>query len=338
MGVRIGWLGQRAEVALQVASVAAAAGAEVVVADPDGGGPEAATGSGVDLVLVDGGCGAAPGSWQGWRPSPARRRPGAVVVHLAGEAAPALATADALQAEHVVELPRGETWLADLVRTDRPPGVLGVLGSVGGAGTSTVAVACAAAAGAGSLLVDADPWSPGLDLPLGIPEDAGGRWSAVPDTAEPLVGESLRAALPVVRGVTVATGPMPRPAGGRIAGVVRVGRHEFARTVVDCGRDAGAIGWQRGDAAVVVTPATLGGVVGARRLLDELPVDRVVLAIRPTGWLSARDVADQLGVQRHLAVPRLARAGELADCADLLSGRTGRALLRLGSRVWGAVA
>jgi hypothetical protein len=207
---------------------------------------------------------------------------------------------------------------------------------VGGAGGTTAAIACAAAVGTDCLLVDADPWSAGVDLALGIDDPAAGRWPAVPDTTQPLVAESLRVALPTLHGITLVTGGLPDPPGARIGAVIGVGRRDFARTVVDCGRQAHPDAVGPGDAAVIVTPATLAGVVGSRRILERLPTGHVTLAIRASGWLPPRQVAEQLGIGRFVEIPGLARVAELAECGDLLTGRTGRALRRLGARIWGA--
>ncbi|MGB7980925.1 MAG: hypothetical protein WCF36_09065, partial [Candidatus Nanopelagicales bacterium] len=86
-----------------------------------------------------------------------------------------------------------------------------------------------------------------------------------------------------------------------------------------------------------VLPATVAGVVAARRALCGLPVDDVLFLVRPSGWLPVAEVARQLGPGRVLEIPRLPRAAELADCGDLLSGRTGRSLRRLGAQVWAAI-
>jgi DNA-binding transcriptional ArsR family regulator len=201
------------------------------------------------------------------------------------------------------------------------------------------------------LLVDADPDSPGLDLPLGIPEGSGVRWSQIPDTADPLDPGSLRAALPEVGQVAVVTGsglgsdsvPCPDPVcahvPGRVQGVMGAGRAEFARTVVDAGRGSLARGLLGpGDAVALVLPATLAGVVAGRRVLAALPTQQVVVLLRPSDWLPASEMAEQLGVPVSLEVPRLGRAAELADCGDLLSGRTGRALRSLGAQVWAQLA
>ncbi len=382
MGVQVGLVGQRADLAVEVAALAARADASVAalglaeVAHAVGGVLAQAP---VDLVLVDvavlatggpealgvmlGMAGGGHGNGQaahgeplvvtGDAPRAGARRTAAPVVVLcrAGEGPAAREAAVALGCAHVVELPLGAPWLVSQLAPQRGSAVLGVVGAVGGVGATTVAIACALGAGPDCLLVDADPDSPGLDLPLGIPEGQGVRWSAIPDSPDPLDPSSLRSALPQVGGVRVVTGsgiesglaagtgPLGAPGRGRVAGVLGVGRAEFAHTVVDAGRgrvSPGLIGPR--DAVALVLPATLAGVVAGRRVLADLTAGQVVVLLRPTGWLPADEVAEQLGVPVALEIPRLRRAAELADCGDLLSGRTGRALRTLGEQVWGHLA
>lgn len=372
MVVRIGLVGQRADLALEVASLASRAGAAVLAMDPaEGRGAVTGPGSAeqVDLILVDvawaeaarpGAPEVAGARYQPAAPSwcasrgilvpPAGSRPPVVVVCHVGETAWARDAAAALGGSHVVELPLGAPWLVSQLVPEPGAPVLAVVGAVGGVGASTVSIACAVGAGADCLLVDADPDSAGLDLPLGIPEGAGVRWPGIPDSPNPLDPGSLRAALPAVERVCVVTGGVrndrdvgalgaDEPGVGRLAGVLGVGRVEFGRTVVDAGRGALATGvLGPGDAVVLVLPATLAGVVAGRRVLDRFPDQQVVALLRPTGWLPADEVAEQLGVPVALEVPRLRQAAELADCGDLLSGRTGRALRSLGEQVWGQLA
>ncbi len=275
-----------------------------------------------------------------------------IVLCRAGEGAWARESAAAWGCSHVVELPTGSPWLGAQLAPQRRSALLGVVGGVGGIGATTVAIACAVGAGDDCLLVDADPDSSGLDLPLGIAEGAGVRWSEIPDSAEPLDPGLLRSALPQVGQVAVVTGSgvglgwgvasgasALGPGAGRMAGVLGVGRAEYGRTVVDAGRGrlpAGLLG--PGDAVALVLPATLAGVVAGKRLLGGLASQRVVVLLRPTGWVPADEVAEQLGVPAVLEIPRLRRAAELAECGDLLSGRTGRALRILGERIWEQVA
>ena len=352
MAVRIGLVGRRADLAVEVTSLAARVGAVVVSLEAsDAGSPAPGAGvpDSVDLRLLD--VDTAEGAdvpWVG-----AHGVPTAVICR-ADEVAAAQAAADRLGCEHVVELPLGAAWLEGHLAVPTGSGLLGVVGAVGGVGTTTVAIACAVAAGRGSLLVDADPDSPGLDLALGIAEGRGVRWPEIPDSAAPLDAGSLRAALPQVAGITVVTGPAPEthpsgtrpgtaglhvpgggPTAGQLAGVLGVGRAEFPRTVVDLGRGAGTsrlVGPP--DTAALVVPASLAGVVSGRRMLERLDVEHVVVMVRPSGWLPTTDVAEQLGIDRALEIPNLRRVAEMADCGDLLAGRTGRALRELGEQVW----
>ena len=342
MGVRIGLVGRRADLAVEVASLAARVGAVVVsleTIDAGSTAPGGPTREGVDLLLLDADtAGGARAPFVG-----PHRVPMAVICR-ADEVQAAQAAADRLACQHVVELPLGAAWLEEHVAAPTGSGLLGVVGAVGGVGATTVAIACAMAAGPGSLLVDADPDSPGLDLALGIAEGKGVRWPQIPDSVAPLDAESLRAALPHIAGVTVVTGPGtgdPRTAGGgptagQLAGVLGVGRAEFARTVVDLGRGTGTcrlVG--PADTTALVVPASLAGVVSGRRILERLEVGRVVVMVRPSSWLPTTDVAEQLGIGAVLEIPSLRRAAEMADCGDLLAGRTGRALRELGEQVWG---
>ena len=227
MGVRIGLVGQRADLAVEVAALAARAGASVVSLGPDEVSHAVGGQMQVDLVLVDvavvgagalgdpGGLGVpawadriggdpAPGE-QGWgsrTPTPleGRIRAGCLSSSCAapGEGQWAREAAVAVGCAHVVELPLGAPWLVSQLAPDRGSAVLGIVGAVGGVGATTIAIGCAVGAGPDCLLVDADRDSPGLDLPLGIPEGAGVRWSEIPDTSDPLDAGSLRSALPQV--------------------------------------------------------------------------------------------------------------------------------------------
>jgi hypothetical protein len=191
---------------------------------------------------------------------------------------------------------------------------------------------------AACLLVDADPCSTGLDLPVGIPDGQGARWSSIPAGAGALVADSLRASLPRIGELCVLTGPIAAPAEPRIGAVLRTGRADFASTVLDVGRGVAPAGLGARDAVAVVTPATLAGVVGSHRVVAGLPTRRIVLAVRPTGWLPPDEVAAQVGVERFVEVPTVRGLAERMDCGDVLVGRTGRALRRIGRDVWEALA
>lgn len=354
--MRVGLVGARADVALMVAGVVAGCGAEVVVGSPAlgalglSGESGAATTGTCDIVLVDP-VGHGHPSDPGSAGAVHRTHPAVVLVHLPGEQAAATACAGTWGAEHVVELPTGQDWLAELLRgLAQPSSVVAVVGAVGGAGATTVALACAASAGAGAgpsmpgrsgprgcLLVDVDPGSTGLDLPLGIADGRGARWSGIPDGAGLLVAESLRVGLPRVDDVVVLTGRIPVPVGSRVEAVVRAGRADFTATVLDAGRGPAPDGVGEHDAVVLVVPATLSGVVGAHRIIEQLPTRRVALVVRPTGWLPTAEVAAQVGLERVVQLPAVRGLAERMDCGDVLHGRTGRALRRIGGEVWGAL-
>ncbi len=239
MGVRIGLQTGRADLAVEVAGAAGRAGATLQALD------DLVAGAQLDLVLVD--VAAVPTG-----PATAHDAhvtggvgPPTVVLCRADEVVGAQAAALAMGASHVLELPLGAGWLASQLDPPLRSGVLAVLGAVGGVGTSTVAIACAAAGaeeGSGpggpgaSLLIDADPRSPGLDLPLGIAEGQGVRWSGIPNPDAALDADSLRAALPTVGHVAVLTGSVQAAGAGRLAAVAAVGRAEYPRTVLDLGR------------------------------------------------------------------------------------------------------
>jgi hypothetical protein len=319
---------------------------DLVLVDPVGHGPpDAADGA------SDGASGAQVPEGAGVGPV-ADGHGGPVLIHLPGEADEATGWARAWGAEHVVELPAGQAWLRDLLEgLARPSSVVAVLGSVGGAGATTVALALAAAAGEqapetpvsgppgprGCLLVDVDPGSTGLDLPLGITDAEAARWSSIPDGSGVLVSESLRVSLPRVGEVVVLTGEVPAPVDPRVEAVVRAGRADFAATILDAGRGPVPSALREGDAAILVVPATLSGVVGAHRIIAQLPTRRVALAVRPTGWLPTAEVAAQVGSDRVVALPYVRGLAERMDCGDVLAGRTGRALRRIGVELWGAL-
>ena len=333
----MGLVGQRADVAVEVAAVAGEAGVAVIpLADPAHAPGDPAGVVVVDATLLAGalaGAGAGPGPAPG---GPLGRAPVAVdciVVCRDGEQELARAGAAQVGARHVVALPEGAAWLGAHLRR-APDRVVGVLGAVGGAGASTTAIGLAGGGGCG-LLVDADPHSAGLDLPLGIPESRGARWPDIPGGPGPLDAQSLLEALPRVDGaqeLAVLTGGTP---GAGLPAVLAVARAEVARPVVDLGRGDAAVGLLRpGDAVVVVCPATISAVVGVQRVLADLPEGPRVLALRRSGWLPEAEVAEHLGIARVVVVPDLARVAEQAECGQVLAGRSGRALRSFGQRLW----
>jgi secretion/DNA translocation related CpaE-like protein len=151
--------------------------------------------------------------------APARRD--AVFVVLNGPSPDAVfATALAVGAESVAELPRSEGWLVerltDVVDTGPARGLtIGVVGGSGGSGATTLACALAQVAGrrGPSVVVDLDPLGPGVDRVLGLDLVDGVRWEALGHTTGRLSARALRDSLPRRDGVAALTwyaGPEPR--------------------------------------------------------------------------------------------------------------------------------
>ena len=119
----------------------------------------------------------------------------------------------AVGAQHVVTLPAQDGVLmaelsdaAEAARDDgRRGAVLAVIGGRGGAGASVFATALAQSA-PDALLIDADPWSGGIDLVLGTEAESGLRWPDLALQGGRLNLAALRDALPRHHGVSVLSG------------------------------------------------------------------------------------------------------------------------------------
>ncbi len=152
---------------------------------------------------------------------PARR----TSVHVVVGAPPAdelFRTALALGAENVAELPMSEGWLVEMV-TDAADGgagralTVGVMSGHGGAGSTTFAAALAltGARRGATVLMDVDPWGPGIDRVVGFDGIDGVRWDALARITGRLGARSLRESLPVRDGLGIVTWhrePAPVPA------------------------------------------------------------------------------------------------------------------------------
>lgn len=177
--------------------------------------------------------------------------------------------------------------------------VVGVVGAVGGAGTSTFALALAL--GGGGRLVDADPVRSSTAVAIGRgrphgPPEPGTGWGEAAPTPAALADELDR------------------------------GRREAPLVVVDLpGAAAGAV-WRRADAAVLVVPDTVPAALAARAVARHLrPVlPRVLVVVRsrrsggPGRVAVAEVVADGaavpvIGWGRHEALAAAADAGVLGD-------------------------
>jgi secretion/DNA translocation related CpaE-like protein len=312
-----------------VDKVAAASGLQVVHAsDPSG----RKAWAGAVAVLLD---------VQAARRCAERALPRRGHVVLVGRAEP-LATdweaAIAVGAQHVVTLPDqdGELMaeLSDAAEAARDDGrrgaVVAVIGGRGGAGASVFATALAQTA-ADALLIDADPWSGGIDLVLGSEAQAGLRWPDLSLQGGRLSIDALRDALPQCHGVSVLS-------GGRVGGdvdaaplaaVIDAGSRGGATVICDVPRRSTAAAETALDAAdlvVVVAPADVRSCAAAAAVAPWVSainpnVGVVVRGPAPSG-LRSRDVAAIVGL------PLLAAMRSQPDVAAALE----HGGLRLGRR------
>jgi secretion/DNA translocation related CpaE-like protein len=262
-------------------------------------------------------------------------------VVLVGRAEP-LATdweaAIAVGAQHVITLPDqdGELMaeLSDAAEAARDDGrrgaVVAVIGGRGGAGASVFATALAQTA-PDALLIDADPWSGGIDLVLGSEGQAGLRWPDLSLQGGRLSIGALRDALPQSHGVSVLSGG---PAGSDVdaaplAAVIDAGSRGGATVICDVPRRSTAAAETALDAAdlvVVIAPADVRSCAAAAAIAAWVSAINpnagvVVRGPAPSG-LRSRDVAAIVGL------PLLAAMRPQPDVAAALD----HGGLRLGRR------
>ncbi len=213
------------------------------------------------------------------RAAPARRD--AVFVVLIGPSPDAVfATALAVGAESVAELPRSEGWLVerltDVVDTGPARGLtIGVVGGSGGSGATTWACALAQVAGRSgpSVVVDLDPWGPGVDRVLGLDVVDGVRWEALGHTTGRLSARALRDSLPRRDGVAALTwyaGPEPRRLQAfAVREALSAARRGHDTVVVDLPRGWDALAEEvvtRCDHVLVTVRPTVPGLAAAVRV------------------------------------------------------------------------
>jgi secretion/DNA translocation related CpaE-like protein len=237
-----------------------------------------------------------------------------LVVH--ADPAPAdFQAAIAVGAQTVVTLPGQDSDLmtelaegAEAALTDCPRGaVVAVVAGRGGAGASVFATALAQTASevTDALLIDADPWSGGIDLLLGIEADSGLRWPDLMLQGGRLNYAALRDALPRHRGVSVLSGGR---GGGDIeaaplCAVVDAGSRGGATVVCDVPRRSTAAAenaLESADLVVVVVPADVRSCAAAEGVARWVSTvnPNVGLVVRgpAPGGLRSSDVAATVGL------------------------------------------
>jgi secretion/DNA translocation related CpaE-like protein len=254
-------------------------------------------------------------------------------VVLVGRAAPQAAewqVAIAVGAQHVLTLPTQDGELvaelseaAEASRDDGRRGtVVAVMGARGGAGASLFAAALALTA-SDALLIDADPWSGGIDLAMGSEAAPGLRWPDLVLQGGRLSYPALREALPRHHGITVLSSG--RQGGGDIgagplAAVIDAGCRGGATVVCDLPRRATAAVETVLDAAdlvVLMTPADVRSCAAAATIgpwvSDTNPNVGVVVRGPAPGGLRSAEVARIVGLPLLAAMrpqPRVADALE----------------------------
>jgi secretion/DNA translocation related CpaE-like protein len=243
----------------------------------------------------------------------------------------------AVGAQRVLTLPADEghlvAELSEAAQSCRDAGsgaVVAVMAGRGGAGASLFATALAHAAG-DALLIDADPWSGGIDLALGSESEPGLRWPDLAVEHGRVDATALRQALPRHDGLSVLSSVR---AGndidaGPLAAVIDAGRRGGATVVCDLPRRltrAVEFAAETADLVVVVTTADVRACAATTAVAAAMTAinPNVGLVVRgpSPGGLRARDVA------RIVELPLLSAMRPQHGVAAALE----RSGLRLGHR------
>ncbi|GGF10695.1 septum site-determining protein Ssd [Williamsia phyllosphaerae] len=331
------------DLADDVARCAAAAGYQVVTAEPD---TCRRAWSDCLAVIVDARA-AEDLAGLGWP-----RRAGVLVVGV-GEVDPQLwRSALSLGAHDGYLLPEQEhdvVGALSRLRAPRSPAgaVVACLGGHGGAGASVLAAAVAMrAAGefAGTtLLLDVDELGGGVDLLLGIEDISGLRWPDLTLESGHVFADSLHAALPRVGTDLAVLCPRRgdvRPVGiEAVTTVIEAGRENGDIVVVDLPRRATSLVdavVESVDLVVVITSATVHGCAATREASARMAAhtERVGCVVRgpAPGGLSAQHIADAAGLPL-IAGMRSERGLVAALESGALSPRPRSALSRTADRV-----
>jgi secretion/DNA translocation related CpaE-like protein len=272
-------------------------------------------------------------------------RRGHVVMLIQGEAGAAdWQTAIAVGAQHVMTLPADEARLVAALSEAAEAGrdvkrggaVIAVMGGRGGAGASLFAAALAQTA-RDALLVDADPWSGGIDLVAGTEGKPGLRWPDLALEHGRLDFAALKQALPRLNGLSVLSsvraGNDVEP--GPLAAVIEAGRRGGATVICDLPRRltrSVEFAVDAADLVVLVATADVGSCAATPAVASAVGTinPNVGLVVRGPSPAGLRSV----DVARIVDLPLLAAMRAQPSLAGLLE----RGGLRIGRRSALAVA
>ncbi len=231
-------------------------------------------------------------------------------------------------AQHVMSLPADEADLVAALSAAAESGgdgeargpVVAVMGGRGGAGASVFATALAQSA-RNALLIDADPWSGGIDLVVGTEEQQGLRWPDLALEHGRLDFAALRQALPRLDRLSVLSsvrsGNDVEP--GPLAAVIDAGRRGGTTVVCDLPRGLTrsvelAVG--AADLVVLVTTADVGGCAATAAVATALGAinPNVGLVVRGPSPAGLRSV----DVARAVDLPLLASVRPQPGIAGML--------------------
>jgi len=242
----------------------------------------------------------------------------------------------AVGAQHVLRLPDQEEKFVEVLSDAGDSGqrtrgnTVAVISGRGGAGASIFSTALAVAA-SDALLVDADPWSGGTDLLLGLEGQPGLRWPDVSVQTGRVSLAAVRDALPRHRGVGVLSGARHEAdiTSGSLLAIVDAGRRGGVTVVCDLPRrltEAAETALDAADLVVLVAACDIRSCAAAAAMAPALtginPNIGLVVRGPSPGGLRAADVAQAAGL------PLLAAMRPEPNLADRLE----RAGLRLHRR------
>lgn len=262
----------------------------------------------------------------------------------------------AVGAQGVVELPRAEAWLGDLLadvaegRVHHARTVAVVAGS-GGAGASVLAAAVAqvGARDRTTTVVDLDPAGCGADRLLGLDDRDGLRWGQLADVQGRLSSRALRDALPGDEALRVLTwdhtDDEDLPSSAVVREVVSAAQRGSELVVLDLPRDLGGPGVAEAarlaDLVVVCARSAVLPVVAAARTAGQvrgLGVPAGLVVRTGAGSADPLDVADALGLTLLSEVPTRRRTEELLDLGLGPAGSRRAPLTRAARQLLGSLA